>query len=104
MYIGAWESYYNQANDTVSRHLCNGEYITKYTERTKSQVERDKALRKGETVPALLLTAEQASYTGNRKTERKSCRNSGKEGSEYQSAGAGSERTGKEIPGRENGI
>ena len=59
MDIGAWESYYNQANDTVSRHLCNGEYITKYTERTKSQVERDKALRKGETVPALLLTAEQ---------------------------------------------
>ena len=54
--IGKWESYYNNANDTVSRHLCNGEYITKYTERTKSKIEEDKARKEEKPAPKLLLT------------------------------------------------
>ena len=66
--IGKWENYYNSAQEPlcVSRHLCNGEdnYITKYTERTKSEIETDKARKEGEPAPNLLLTEEEQMLFG----------------------------------------
>ena len=57
--IGRWEECYNETNDIISRHLCNGEYITKYTERTKNEIEEDKAKKAEESVQRLPLTAKE---------------------------------------------
>ena len=57
--IEKWEGYYNRATDTISRHLCNGERITKYTERTKSEIEEAKAKKERRPIPNLLLTEEE---------------------------------------------
>ena len=57
--IGKWEECYNQTTDITSRHLCNGEYITKYTERTKNEIEEDKARKAGKNVQRLSLTGEE---------------------------------------------
>ena len=57
--IGKWEGFYNSSYDTIPRHLCDGEYITKFTERTKSEMEEDKARKEQKPVPELRLTAQE---------------------------------------------
>ena len=57
--IGKWEDFYNSSYCTISRHLCNGEYVTKFTERTKSEMEEDKARKEQKPVPELRLTAQE---------------------------------------------
>lgn len=57
--IGKWEDFYNSSYYTISRHLCNGEYVTKFTERTKSEMEEDKARKEQKPVPELRLTAQE---------------------------------------------
>lgn len=58
MDIAKWESYYNRTNsDTRSRHLCNGDYVTKFTERKKIEIEEEKARKAGKEAPKLMLTA-----------------------------------------------
>ena len=57
--IGKWEDFYNSSYYTISRHLCNGEYVTKFTERTKSEIEEEKARKEQKPVPELRLTAQE---------------------------------------------
>ena len=57
--IGMWERCYNMQCNTVSRHLCNGEIVTKFTERTKSEIEEEKARKEMKPVPELRLTAQE---------------------------------------------
>ena len=59
--IGKWEDSYNSNRSylKISRHLCNGEYITKFTERTKSEIEKEKARKEKKPVPELRLTAQE---------------------------------------------
>ncbi|HCS83980.1 MAG TPA: hypothetical protein DIV51_04785 [Lachnospiraceae bacterium] len=57
--IGKWEDFYNSSYYTISRHSCNGEYVTKFTERTKSEMEEYKSRREGRTVPELRLTIQE---------------------------------------------
>ncbi|MCI5900328.1 MAG: zinc ribbon domain-containing protein [Lachnospiraceae bacterium] len=57
--IGKWEQYYNRSKEHVSRHLCNGEYVSKFTERTKTEIETEKAIKGDYPVPKLMLTAEE---------------------------------------------
>ena len=57
--IGKWEDFYNSSYYTISRHLCNGEYVTKFTERTKSEIEEEKARKEKKPVPELRLTAQE---------------------------------------------
>ena len=57
--IGKWEDSYNTSYYMTSRHLCNGEYVTKFTERTKSEIERRKALIEARPVSELRLTAQE---------------------------------------------
>ena len=57
--IGMWERCYNMQCNTVSRHLCNGEIVTKFTERTKSEIEEEKARKEQKPVPELRLTAQE---------------------------------------------
>lgn len=57
--IGKWEDFYNSSYYMISRHLCNGEYVTKFTERTKSEIERRKALIEARSASELRLTAQE---------------------------------------------
>ena len=59
--IGKWEDSYNSNGSyyKISRHLCNGEYVTKFTERTKSEIEEEKARKEKKLVPELRLTAQE---------------------------------------------
>ena len=57
--IGKWEQYYNSSRGDVSRHLCNGEYESKFVERTKTQIETEKAIREKRDLPKLMLTAQE---------------------------------------------
>lgn len=57
MDIAKWEGYYNKSSDRVSRHLCNGDYVTKFKERTKTEIEQEKARKAGMEAPKLMLTA-----------------------------------------------
>lgn len=59
--IGKWEDSYNSNGSyyKISRHLCNGEYITKFTERTKSEIEEKKLRKEKKPVLELRLTAQE---------------------------------------------
>ena len=51
-----WETVYNEGINKKTRHLNNGEFGSSYLERTKEEIEKEKAVKEGRKVPELGLS------------------------------------------------